>query len=218
MLLEYSYYDIANNDNNTKEILIKVSQFNINSISVLSPYIKLARSIFSDIIKISTPIDYPLGILDLKTRMEAAEFAIKNGAKIIDLVCPVHYLCNRKYEKFRDDIKNHLELCNKYGVELRYILEYRLYSYDLLYKISQILVSYGINTAYPSTGYLLDDINDNILASVLINKKVAKMNIICTGNLWNNNHINLIQKANLYGLRVNSLNALELISKNMLKS
>jgi hypothetical protein len=88
----------------------------------------------------------------------------------------------------------------------------------LLYKIAQILVGYGIDTAYPSTGYLLDDINDNILASVLINKKVTNINMICNGNLWNNNHISLVQKANLYGLRVNSLNALELITKNILKS
>jgi deoxyribose-phosphate aldolase len=218
MLLEYSYYDTVNNDNDVKQILTDVSKFPVDSISILFPYIKLAKSIVPESIKISTPIDYPLGIMDAKTRYESIDIAIKNGAKIIDLVCPVHYLCNRKYDKFREDIKNNLELCRKHNVELRYILEYRIYSYDLLYKIAQILVGYGLDTAYPSTGYLLDDINDNILASVLINKKVTNINMICNGNLWNNNHISLVQKANLYGLRVNSLNALELITKNILKS
>jgi deoxyribose-phosphate aldolase len=218
MLLEYSYYDIANNDNDIKTTLINISKFNIDTLSILPPYIKLAKSVVPDHIKISTPIDYPLGILDSKIIYDSIDVAIKNGAKIIDLVCPVHHLCNRKYDKFREDIKNNLELCKQHNIELRYILEYRLYSYDLLYKIAQILVSYGVFTAYPSTGYLLDDINDNILASVLINKKIGDINIICNGNIWNTNHIHLIQKANLYGLRVNSINALELIAKNILKS
>lgn len=51
------------------------------------------------------------------------------------------------------------------------MLEYRIYSYELLYKIAQILLDHGVTTILPSTGYLLDDINDNILACVLIHKK-----------------------------------------------
>lgn len=218
MLLEYAYHDIINGDNESKQILSDLIKFPIDAISVLPPYLKLAKTIVPDYIKISTPIDFPLGIMDSKTRYDTIDICIKNGAKIIDLVCPVYYLCNRKYDKFREDIKNNSELCRKYGVEIRYILEYRIYSYDLLYKMAQILVSYGISAAYPSTGYLLDDINDNILASVLINKKVADINMICNGNIWNNSQLSLVQKTNLYGLRVNSINALELITKNILKS
>jgi deoxyribose-phosphate aldolase len=159
-----------------------------------------------------------MGILDTNTRYDSILLAIKNGAKIIDIVCPVYYLCNRRYDKFREDVKNNLDLCQKNNVELRYILEYRLYSFELLYKIAQILVSYKITVSYPSTGYLLDDINDNITAAALITKKSTELNMICNGNLWNSNHLSLVQKANLYGLRVNSINALQLISKNILKS
>ena len=101
--------------------------------------------------------------------------------------------CNRKYDKFREDIKNNLEICTKNNIELRYILEYRVFTYELLYKVSQILMDFGINTIYPSTGYLLDDINDNILASALINKKVP-INIICNGNIWNISQINNVSK------------------------
>ena len=144
--------------------------------------------------------------------------AIRNGAKIIELVSPVHLLCNRKYDKFRDDIKINQDLCLEHSVELRYIVEYRLYSYELLYKVSQILLDMGISTIYPSTGFMLDDISDNILASALINKKIPNIHIICNGNFWNNQHAELIKRAKLYGLKVNSLNALDIISKNILKS
>lgn len=219
MQLEYCYYDMASNDIEIKDILTKVIKFPINTLSILPPHVKLIKSLIKNTqISISCPIDYPLGILDTKNRLELVEASIKNGAKIIDLVCPVYLLTNRKYDKFREDINAHKQLCDQYNIELRYILEYRLYSYELLYKVAQILVSYGIKVAYPSTGYFLDDINDNILACVLINKKNKDLNLICNGNIWNTNHINLIEKTNLFGIRVNSINALELIYQKVLKS
>ena len=92
------------------------------------------------------------------------------------------------------------------------MLEYRVFTYELLYKVSQIMMDFGIEVMYPSTGHSLDDINDNILASALINKKVP-INIICNGNVWNIGQINNINKTNLYGIKVNSINALQLLSQ-----
>jgi hypothetical protein len=71
----------------------------------------------------------------------------------------------------------------------------------------------GVKTIYPSTGYRLDDISDNILASALINKKVP-INIICNGNIWNIGQVSSLNKGHLYGIKVNSVNALNLLSKN----
>ena len=154
--------------------------------------------------------------MDLKSRAIATENAIKSGAKIIDIVGPSYYLCNRKYDKFREDIRVLKELCDQYSVSLRYFLEYRVFSYDLLYKAAQILLDNGIMTILPSTGYSLDEINDNILASALINKKIPNIKIICNGNIWQSKHLVSIEKAGLYGVRVNSINGLELIAQNMI--
>jgi deoxyribose-phosphate aldolase len=214
MQLEYCYYDTSSNEIELKENILQAIKYGVDSISIFPSYLKVAKSCIPENIKLSCPIDYPLGILDLKSRLSATESAIKSGAKIIELVCPTHLLSNKKYDKFREDIKEHLKLCNDSNAELRYILEYRVYTYESLYKIAQILVTQGISTIYPSTGYSLDDINDNILATVLINKKVSKINIICNGNIWHKNHIELLKKTNLYGIRVNSLNALDLLTKN----
>lgn len=212
MLIEYSYYDIASNDieiqNNIKEAI----KYNISTISVLPPYLKMVRAIVPNHIKVSCPIDYPMGVLDIKSRLSTVDFCLKNNVDTIEAVCPAQFLCNRKYDKFRDDIKQLSNLCESVNVELRYILEYRQYSYELLYKVAQILYEFNIKTIYPSTGYSLDDISDNIIASALINKKVPNINIICNGNLWNNTHIKLIHNNELYGLRVNSINGLNLIN------
>jgi deoxyribose-phosphate aldolase len=144
--------------------------------------------------------------------MIATEQAIKNGAKTIDILCPSVPLCNRKYDRFREDIKTIKDICLQNNVDLRYFLEYRIYSYELLYKMAQILCDFGVTTAFPSTGYFLDDIHDNILATALINKKNSNINIIVNGNIWNKKHLDMIKKANLYGIRVNSLNGLKLLT------
>lgn len=212
MIIEYSSYDISLSDDELRTNLQQAITFQPNTISVLPPSIKLAKNILPSTISLASAVDYPLGVLDSKNRALIIETCIKNGAQIINVVAQPHNFCNRKYEKFRDDIRTNNELCLKYGVELRYILEYRVFTYELLYKVSQILLDLGIKTIYPSTGYLLDDINDNILAAGLINKKVP-INIVCNGNLWNISQINTLKKSTLYGVMVNSINALDLATK-----
>jgi deoxyribose-phosphate aldolase len=213
MIIEYSIYDISLSDEEIKKLLAEAVQYKPNTISVLLPHIKVAKNILASTgISISTPIDYPLGILDTKNRATIVETAIKSGANIVSLVAQPSFFCNRKYDKFREDIKINLEICTQASVELRYMLEYRVFTYELLYKVSQILMDFGIDVIYPSTGHSLDDINDNILAAALINKKVP-INIICNGNVWNIGHINNIKKIDLYGIKVNSINALQLLSQ-----
>lgn len=212
MLLEYSYYDTASSDTEIQSNLTEAIKYKIQTISVLPPYAKTAKSIASNTIKVSCPIDYPMGVLDIKSRLSSLDFCLKNNVDIIEAVCPAQLLCNRKYDKFRDDIRQLAGICETVNVELRYILEYRQYSYELLYKIAQILHDFNIKTIYPSTGYSLDEISDNIIASALINKKVPNINIICNGNLWNASHIKLVNNNHLYGLRVNSINGLQLLN------
>lgn len=217
MIIEYSNYDISCNDTEFKEEISQVCKFNLDAISVLPQTLRIARSIIPSNISVSSPIDYPIGILDTKSRISQIEYAAKNGANKIDILIPTHSVCNRKYDKFRDDIKFNMELCNKLNISIRYILEYRVFTYETLYKIAQIIESYGIKEILPSSGYRLDNITDNILASVMINKKVPNINIICNGNVWNNYQIDNIIKSNLYGLRVNSINSLKLVFQKILK-
>lgn len=213
MIIEYSTYDISLSDEEFKQNINSAILYKPQSISVLSSYARLAKNLLPENVNLCVSIDYPLGTSDTKNRNSAIETSIKAGAKIINLVSQPYYFCNRKYDKFRDDIKSNLEICNKNSVELRYTLEYRVFTYELLYKVSQILLDIGVNTIYPSSGYLLDDINDNILATALINKKIP-INIISNGNIWNISQIKTVYKANLFGIMVNSTNALRLLNEN----
>lgn len=221
MIIEYSTYDIAMSDEELKKNLNEVVTYNPSTISVLPANIKLAKNIISSSnnqnIKTSTCIDYPMGILDTKTRNIAIESSIRSGTEIVSICAQSYFFCNRKYDKFREDIRSNLEICSQNNVKLRYFLEYRVFTYELLYRVSQILLDLGIDTIYPSTGYLLDDINDNLVATALINKKVP-INIICNGNIWNNSQISNISKSKIHGIKVNSINALDLFNQNNIKS
>lgn len=204
--IEFCHYDIASNEIEFKDMITKALGLKPTVISVLPSYVKLAKPLIQTNTLLSTVIDYPFGASDLKSRLSSTEYSIKNGAQIIELVAPSFFLCHRKYDKFRDDINAHSELCVKSNVELRYILEYRIFTSELLCKAAQILVGHNIKIMYPSTGYFLDELSDNILASALINQKVPDINIIINGNIWNKRHIDTLRSnKHLYGCKTSSI-------------
>ena len=61
---------------------------------------------------------------------------------------------------------------------------------------------------------MLDELSDNILASILIKKKVHNIRPIVNGNIWNKRHFALIDanKNHILGYKVNSINSLSQIS------
>jgi len=208
--IEYAHYDIASNETEVKNLITEAINFRPNSISILPTSVKLAKSLLPLSIKLAAVIDYPLGVMDQKSRLISVENCIRSGCDIIEIVSPSYFLCNRKYDKFREDITKVKELCDSQGIEIRYILEYRVFTLELMYKAAQILIGHDIKTIYPSTGYLLDNLSDNILACGLISKKVDKIQLISNGNVWNDSHIDLIQKtSSVFGIKCHTINSLK---------
>jgi deoxyribose-phosphate aldolase len=213
MHLEFAQHDYTLNENENKDLILEAIKYKPNAISVFSYYSKAISQLTN--IPIICPIDFPIGVSDSKSRLQMAEFAIKNGARTLDITYPAQLITNRKYDKFREDIKSFNSLGIEHNVDIRYILEYRKYSYELLYKLTQILLDFGVSTVLLSTGYFLDDINDNIIAAGLITKKNTSINIVLTGNIWTKDHIENITKSQMYGIRTNNINGLKLFNQNI---
>lgn len=190
--VEYGYYDFASDEKETKDNIQKAIEFKPSTISVLPQYIKTIKKNIPNNITLSTIIDYPFGLSDHASREEAVKSAIQNGVSCIEIVCPNYFLCNRKYDKFRLEIDSLKTLCDVAGIELRYILEYKIYTLELLYKISEILCSKNLLTIYPSVSYSLDSIMDNIVVSMMLKKKHPKLNIVVNGQAWNEQQLDLI--------------------------
>lgn len=211
--IEYALYDTDINEIELKQNVELAIINGANCISVPFSYTKQCRTLAKDTpVIISNPIDYPLGLLDTPTRNTAILNAINNGAQKIEIVIQNNYLNFRKYEKIRQDIKSNLEICKDNNVALYYYLEYRIFTHQALVKACGILQEFGLNMIYPSTGYMLDNIDDNIIATVLLHQKTG-ITAIFSGNLWNDRHVQSLKKNNIDSIRTNSINTLKLLGK-----
>ena len=191
--------------------LLKIGQ--VNSITIPYYLIKSIKPLLQkdggNIIDFSCLVDYPLGISDAKTRQLAVTQAIKAGVNTIDICMPQNLAANRKYDKIREDIKNICDICLEHNIKPRYILEYRMFDHHCLKKICEIFEVFQIYYVFPSTGYFLDNLADNIIASVFLHQNSKNLKIICTGNAWNNKHFEIINKSGLFGIRTNSIHSLK---------
>lgn len=219
-IIEYGHYDIASNELETKELITKALTFHPQTISTLPYYTKIVKPLLPEQTKLSSIIDYPFGLSDSESRSKLLETAIKNGSEIVEIVAPNHLLCNRRYDKFRKELDTYSKLCSEANVEIRYMLEYKLFTPELLYKAAHILIDFNIPVMYPSVNYLLDNISDNILVSMLINQKNPKIKIIVNGSAWTDEHINILfNNPKIYGYKTSNIYTLEkLFLKNQKNS
>lgn len=215
MIIEFSYYDFTEEERQAKAIIEQATKFNPSAIFVLPYYLKLAKKIVPTNIQTGCIVDYPFGLSNLSSRINEIKTIKSIQPDIINVVCPTNVLCNRKYDKFREEIDLVLEELSETNIKIRYILEYKIYSLNLIHKIADILHQKNINVIYPSSGYLLDNISDNLLASFLINKKHPSIKIICNGPAWTNKQILSVTKNKIYGFQTSNIHTLKNISEKL---
>jgi hypothetical protein len=120
-------------------------------------------------------------------------------------------LVNRKYEPIRKEIQEIKNILPT-DTEIRYILDYRKFNHNILHKFCSILKENNINVIYPSNGFFLDNIYDNIVASKYLEQK-SGVSSIFSGNIWTKDHIELIIKSNLYGISLEHIHSLNLVKQ-----
>lgn len=214
MKIDFSIIHNDKNESEIREILNTINHYPGIVTSITCPffYIKACKSIVKNATPISCLIDYPLGISDLKTRLCAVEQANKAGVSYIDICMPQNLAANRKYEKIREDVKIISEYCQSVNLIPRYILEYRVFNHNCLKKICEIFDDNSINNVFTSSMYFLDDLADNLIASVFLYENSKNLNIYTTGNMWTKKHFDLAYKTGLYGARVSSVQSLSILS------
>jgi deoxyribose-phosphate aldolase len=211
MYIEYACLDYSLTEIETQSNIEYAIKNGINNIA-LHPYSITSTKNLHPNINISCQLDYPYGLSDIKSRNFMVTQACKSGASTIDIVSPNKILTNRKYDKFREDIRSNLEICKEHSVSLRYILEYRVFSHEVLAKVCQILKTLEINTVLPSSGIFLDDINDNLIVCNFLNTK-SGINVICNGNIYTAKHIQNTMLSTNNGLRLYYKNSIDLYNQ-----
>lgn len=213
MQIEYACYDRTLTEEEVKNNIANAIKLGIKNISTYQYSLPYIKSVLADNIFVSCPADFPYGLSDLKSRNLIVSQIAKSGVNGIDLVMQSKYVTNRKYDKIREDIKTNLDICQENKVKLRYILEYRVFGHETLAKICQILKGFDIHDVIPSTGQMIDDINDNIIAAKYLYTK-SGINVIINGNVWNQKHLDNIKNLDISSIRLHYLSNIELFIKN----
>lgn len=210
MNIELQMLDETLSNKNIKDMSDAIDTLNINKICVLPSQISIFRKYLSNKIKLSTMLDFPFGILSTKTRNDLVTQYIKAGVDSVEILAPSYMMINKQYVGLKNDIVSNYELCLEAKVDISYVLEYRTYSYDLLYKICKILTTNNINSLYISTGHKIDDIYDHLIAMAMIQKNVPEANIVPNGHIFSQKHADLIQNTKIPTVRLHSMNCVEL--------
>jgi deoxyribose-phosphate aldolase len=210
MYTDFALIDTGVSESDAKNLIKYVIDKDLtNSITVPFYFIKLLKPYITDGLDCACLIDYPLGISDQFTRTVAVSQAIKAGFNTLDISMCQNLASNRKYDKIREDIKNIKEVVAETKINIRYILEYRKFDHQCLKKICEIFEQFNIQYVFPSSGYFIDNIADNILASVFLSKGSQNIKIISTGNAWTNQHYETLINSGLFGFRAFSVPVLE---------
>lgn len=205
MYVDFAIINTDLDEKQAKQQITEVATYGIDSLCLPYYLVKSCKYLIdTDKVDFSCLIDFPIGVSDAKTRKFAVEQAIDAGVNTIDITMPQNLAANRKYDKIRDDIKSIKEACEEKKIKIRYVLEYRVFDHHCLKKICEIFDNSGIQYAYPSTGYFIDNLADNLIACSFLHQNSKDVNIICSGNSWLNKHFELIYKSGIYGLRTYS--------------
>lgn len=184
----------------------------VTKVACLPPYVSYIKKKIENK-KISSIIDFPLGVLDTNQKLDIIKSSIDAGATSIEIVMPSFLINNNQHYKLKSDIEKCYGLCIDRGVNLHYILEYRSYNYSCLYRLIKKLMKFDLNEIYISTGHQLDDIYDHLIAIGIIRKEISDLNIVCNANIYNENHLDLLKKHKIEQFRVKSVHALEIVSQ-----
>jgi len=209
MYIDFAIIDTEITESQAKSLLQEIKAYPISSVSIPYYLYKSFKQILAEKIRLSCFIDYPLGISDSKTRLCAIKQANEVGFNTVDISMPQNLAANRKYDKIREDIKICIDYCLSSNMEPRYILEYRVFDHYCLKKICEIFDDNNIKFVYPSSGYFIDNLADNILASIFLHQNSKDLNVLCTGNMWHDKHFETMIKSGLFGFRTTSKHSLQ---------
>lgn len=210
MYVDFAFIDTDITDKEAKQKIAEAIGYGVDGITAPFHLLKLLKPIKKSIIK-SCWIDFPMGISDLQTRICAIQQAKKAGANSIDIAMPQNLAANRKYDKIREDIKAVKEAAG--DMTIKYVLEYRSFDHRCLKKICEIFDDNFISFSATSTGFFLDNLADNLIASAFLYENSKEINVIATGNAWTENHFSIVNRSGIFGFRTFNIECLKNYNK-----
>ena len=99
--------------------------------------------------------DFPFGLSSTASKVQQAEMMIKDGGvPELDVVCNYGWIRSGKWDDVYNDIKAVADVCHKYGVKLKAIMETDALTTEEVIKTTDVIINAGTDFVKTSTGFL----------------------------------------------------------------
>lgn len=151
-------------------------------------------------------IGHPYGIADIKAK--TFEFLLySNSLKIIDVVLNTSLLDSGSLLEVVQEVHSISNCCKNKNVKFRPILEYKILNLDQITFLCTKFAALGIEEVIIGTGQIVDEPEEILLISRLIQDKFGIKTIANSATI-SNERLKMLHKFNIFGIRVKSLNTL----------
>jgi len=202
MLTELACY---NQDSTYDDIMMAVfvaAEKDVNSVAIPSGFMSRVNDFLKDQ-KFSAAIDFPYGLSGTQVRLHEIILAIRQGASFIDLVINNSYIKEENWRKIREDLKACLAICKEHNIELRALIEYRLFPLKTVLMMCDLFNMNGVHHVVNSTGFIADDISDNAITSHQMQEKTGVLVTSCV-RAFTAPQIKTFEDMDIYTLRLMS--------------
>ncbi len=107
-----------------RQVCAEARQYGFSSVCVNPARVALAAAeLGGSGVKVCSVAGFPLGATPTETKLHEAGFAIREGAREIDMVIHIGALKERDYQAVKSDIQSVAQLCHAGGARLKVIIE-----------------------------------------------------------------------------------------------
>ena len=159
-------------ENDIIQLCNEAKEYHFYAVCVNSCYVPLCRdTLHGSEIKIASVIGFPLGAMDIASKITEAKNVVRNGADEIDMVINIGFLKNQQYDLVENEIR---QIKNEIGTKiLKVIIETCYLTNDEKRIATMIVVNAGADFVKTSTGFgtggaTLEDVE--LMKSVTQNK------------------------------------------------
>ena len=130
--------------------------YGCKTVCINPAYVDLAKEMCAGTDTEVCPVcDFPFGSSSTASRVAQAELIIKDGGITeLDIVCNYGHIRSGIYDEVYNDIKAVSDVCHKYGVKLKAIMETDALTLEQAKKTTEVLVNAGADFVKTSTGFL----------------------------------------------------------------
>ena len=183
-------------------------QHNMDSIAVPPSFISTIYQFAVKDIRISSAIDFPIGLSDTSVRIHSILNSARKGAKNVDIVLNNSLVSDKNWREIEKDIKSCVVAAVSHGLSIRVVIEYRLFSLDVTLSVCDLLKKCGVDAIITSTGTIADDAVDNFITTKEIMETVG-IPVILSSPIISSDFYKECLDSNVFGVRFSSSNAAE---------